>query len=278
MKSEYDNKINEHYSKQNLFDAILQSIEDAGFDKNNLTRDDISSFEEFHIGGRDATRHLADFITLEKGKKILDIGCGIGGPARTLAVEYECDITGIDLTEEYIDTAKKLTKLVGLEDSINFQVENATNLSFESNSFDIVWMQHVNMNIENKEKLFAEAQRVLKPLGHVVFYEILQLNNLPLNCPVLWASSQELSHLITEDTIRQKLDKVGLREVQWEDRTLFAIKWFEKLAALKQKEESTKLNLSQVTHKNIPQKVVNVLQALHDQKICVVQASYSKRP
>ncbi len=278
MNSEYKNKINEHYAKQNLFDSILQSIDDAGLDRDKISRDDISSFEEFHIGGRDATRHLADFVQLEKGVKLLDIGCGIGGPARTLAVEYECDVTGIDLTEEYIDTAKRLTKLVGLGDSIKFQVENATELSFESNSFDIVWMQHVNMNIENKDKLFAEAQRVLKPLGQLVFYEILQLNDEPLNFPVLWASSQELSHLIDEDSYREKLENAGLVEVQWDDRTLFAIMWFERLAKLKQKKESHKLNLSQVTHNNIPEKVANVLQSLQDQKICVVQAAYSKRP
>ncbi len=277
MNEEYKNKINSHYAKKDLFDSILESIKKSGFDLNNLTRDDISSFEEFHIGGRDATRHLAQFVQLEKGVKLLDIGCGIGGPARTLFDEFGCDVTAIDLTEEYIHTAQELTKLVGLGNAITFQVENATELSFEDNSFDIVWMQHVNMNIENKDKLFSEIQRVLKPLGQLVFYEILKMNEEPLQFPVLWAGTQELSHLITEDNYRSKLENAGLIEAQWEDRTLFAIKWFQELSVRKQKQESHKLNLSKVTHKDLSEKAANVLQNLIDQKICVVQAAYSNR-
>ena len=115
MSNKYENKINEHYAKQNLFDSILESIKEAGFDPDNLTRDNLSSFEEFHIGGRDATRLLADFVQLKKSSKVLDIGCGIGGPARTLADEYDCFVTGVDITTEFIKTAKQLTKLVRLD-------------------------------------------------------------------------------------------------------------------------------------------------------------------
>ncbi len=277
MNNKYENKINAHYAKKDMFDSILVSIKEAGFDPDNLTRDVLSSFEEFHIGGRDATRLLAEFAQLKKGSKVLDIGCGIGGPARTLADEYDCIVTGVDITEEFIKTAKELTKLVGLDNKTNFQIENATNLSLGANSFDIIWMQHVNMNIEEKDKLFSEVYRVLKPLGQLVFYEVLKLNDVPLTFPVLWAGEQELSHLINEESYRRKLEEVGLFEVRWEDRTLFAIEWFEELSVQKQKEESHKLNLSQVINKNIPEKVVNVLQNLKDKKICVVQAVYSKR-
>ncbi|KAA3636063.1 MAG: class I SAM-dependent methyltransferase [Calditrichaeota bacterium] len=274
MSIEYTNKINRHYSRDNLFESIIDAIKSAGIELSNLTREHIGSFEEFHIGGRDATHYLAKFADLKSGSHILDIGCGVGGPARTLADEYGCHVTGIDVTKEYIHTARELSRLVGLADKLDFQVANGTKLSFDNDTFDIVWMQHVNMNIAEKDLLFTEINRVLKPNGQFIFYEVIKQNDVPLQFPVLWAMTQDMSHLIPVDEYKELLKNSGFKEMKWEDRTQFALDWYDHLSDRKKRAEKNKLNLSQIIHTDIPQKVQNVLFNLKENRISVVQGLY----
>jgi SAM-dependent methyltransferase len=277
MSNQNSDNINSHYGQTDMAESILEALKKAGKNLDNLTREDIAGFEEFHIGGREATQSLAEFVQIRNGSKVLDIGCGIGGPARTLATEYDCQVTGVDLTEEYIKTAQMLTKLFGMEKSVHFQQGDATNLEFDSPVFDYVWLQHVTMNIGNKNKLFTEAFRLLKPFGQLVFYEILMLNNEPLTYPVFWAETEELNYLINEDHYRASITKAGFVEVQWEDRTIFAIEWFEKMLAKMKEDGPPQLGLNVIAPKDTPLKAANVLKNLKDQKICVVRAAYTKK-
>ena len=157
-------KIENHYLKENLYEDIISRLKEQEIELSNVRRSDIAGADEFHVRGAVVSKELADTIDMN-GKHILDVGCGLGGPCRMLADEYNCQATGIDLSNEYIRTAKELSKLVNLDDKTSFVQGDATHLPFEDESFDVVWTQHVQMNIPDKKMLYSEIKRVLKPDG-----------------------------------------------------------------------------------------------------------------
>ncbi len=205
----YTSSIKSHYGQPDLDKNILNAYKKNGKNINELKRDDIASFDEFHIRGREATRDLAFLADLRKNMTVLDLGCGVGGPARTLAAEYGCLVTGIDLVEEYCQTAEMLTEMVNLSDSVKFRQGNILDMPFENSSYDVVWSQHITMNIEDKDKLFKEVYRVLKPEGFFVLYEICKGSISPIFFPVPWAGDQAISFLEDTTTFRRMLEKNG---------------------------------------------------------------------
>ena len=222
----YERSITDNYGRPDLETAILTAYEEAGTDTARLTRDDIAAFDEFHIGGRDATRTLARFAELRSGSRIVDVGSGVGGPARTLAAEFDCRVTGIDLVEEYCRVAELLTDRVGLDDRVSVHRGNAVDLPFEDGAFDVAWLQHVAMNVEDKERLFAELHRVLRPGGRLALHEIcagpggrLALHEIfagsggEPHFPVPWADDPSISYLATAEEVSGHLSDAGLREL-----------------------------------------------------------------
>ena len=156
--------IENHYFKSSLLEDILKRLEEKGVDLNNVKRTDIAGVDEFHVRGAAVSKELANAINMN-GLNVLDVGCGLGGPCRMLAEEFNCTATGIDLSNEYIRTATGLSKLVKLDDKTTFIQGDATELPFDDNVFDVVWTQHVQMNIPDKIKFYSEIFRVLKPGG-----------------------------------------------------------------------------------------------------------------
>jgi ubiquinone/menaquinone biosynthesis C-methylase UbiE len=155
--SKYHRTINRHYGNIDLRARILDRLRWAGKNPRALTRDDLASFDEFHSGGLTSTRELARLACLKPGMQILDAGCGIGGPARTLAAEFDGFVVALDLTEEFCQAAAMLTALVGLSDRVVFQQADALALPFRDRQFDVVWSQNTIMNVPDKAKLFREA-------------------------------------------------------------------------------------------------------------------------
>ena len=147
---DYWNSINEQYGQPDLITKILTALRNAGKDTSALTQEDLGLFEEVHIRGRAATMELAQLVGLFEGMKVLDVGCGIGGPARALASKFGCHVTGIDLNKEYCLAAEILTDYVCLSEKVTIHEGNALDMPFDDNIFDLVWIQHVLMNIKEK--------------------------------------------------------------------------------------------------------------------------------
>lgn len=221
---DYKQSINDQYGQPDLSSRILKVLEDAGKDINALTRDDLSSFDQFHSGGLAATRDLASLAGLNEGMKVLDIGSGIGGPARTLASEYGCDVTGIDITEEYCLAAEMLTARLGLDSKVRFQCGSALELPFEDGAFDLVWMQNSSMNIPDKEVLYNEVRRVLRPNGRLATQDVLSGRVTPLHYPVPWAEHPSLSNMVSVPDFQGLLSRLGFKEVVWKDVTALGVK------------------------------------------------------
>jgi ubiquinone/menaquinone biosynthesis C-methylase UbiE len=151
-----------HYCEDlELADAIAQNLRSAGKDLRKLTTADLIIVDEFHIRGRKATLELAAQMNLTPRSHVLDIGSGLGGPARTLAETYGCRVTGIDLTTAFCDAATEMLDWVGLGDCVSFKQGDATSLPFPDKTFDAAMTLHVAMNIAAKDKMYMEARRVL---------------------------------------------------------------------------------------------------------------------
>ncbi len=97
-------------------------------------------------------------MNLNARSHVLDIGSGLGGPARTLAETYGCRVTGIDLTQAFCDAATAMSNWVGLGSRVSFKQGDATNLPFENQTFDAAMTIHVAMNIAAKDKMYLEAR------------------------------------------------------------------------------------------------------------------------
>ncbi len=221
-----------HYSdQQDLAAEIAAALRNAGKDTAALTAADLATVDEFHIRGRKATLELGTLLGLTADQHLLDIGSGLGGPARSLAAAHGCRVTGIDLTPAFATAAATLSHWVGLGDRVEFRQGDATSLPFAAASFDAAMTIHVAMNIAAKDRLYAEARRVLKPGGRFAVYDVLQGEGGEVLYPVPWARDPAISHLATPDQMQALLTAAGFRILKAEDSTEESHRWFEALAA-----------------------------------------------
>lgn len=225
-------RVADHYSGgSDIVSAIAESLRKAGKDMGALTTADLASVDEFHIRGRPATLELARALNLDATAHVLDIGSGLGGPARTLVEAHGCRVTGIDLTPAFCDAAAALSSWVGLGDRVSFEQGDATHLPFPDATFDAAMTIHVAMNIARKDRVYAEARRVLKPGARFAAYDVLQGEGGEVVFPVPWAREPTISHLATPDEMQSLLTGAGFRIVEVRDSTEEAQRWFEAMAA-----------------------------------------------
>src|SRR5258708_3533637 len=156
-----DNLVIEHYSTRGLEDKILSALAAQGYDTEHLLTDQIAAVDEFHIEGRASTVRLIDQMDMHPGLRVLDLGSGLGGPARYLAETYDVTVTGIDLTPELVAVAQSLNRRTGLDGKVEFRLANATKLPFSDASFDRICMNNVGFNIADQQRLLAQGRRVL---------------------------------------------------------------------------------------------------------------------
>ena len=236
MQSRVNEAIQTHYTRTDLGEIILSALERAGKDVNHLTPEDLAPIDEFHIRGRAATLELAQAAGLDSTKCVLDVGSGVGGTSRCLAQQFGCHVTGIDLTEEYCRAAAILSSRIGLTHLTDYYQGDATQLPFPDQTFDVVWTEHVAMNIQDKAQLYHEMYRVLKPGGTLAIYDVLAGPSGPVLFPVPWARTPDTSFLVQPDELRKLLEETGFTITDWSDTTERARTWFVSLAEKIQKE------------------------------------------
>jgi len=191
-----------------------------------LTAAKLAGFDQFHFGGLAATAEFARRVGIVEGSRVLDAGSGLGGPSRYLAETFDCDVTGVDLAPDYVAVAELLAKRSGLEDKVRYRVGDLGRLPFESASFDLVWTQHVVMNIRDRGGLYREFFRMLEPGGKFAFYDVLAGDGAkPPHYPVPWAETSATSTLLTEPDTRAALDTAGFEVKLWDDVTQEAFGW-----------------------------------------------------
>ena len=214
-----ENKIKSHYYSENLTGKIFAALEKTEKNIHRLGIDDLTLIDQFHTGGPQATVRLMELANIKSGAEILDAGCGIGGSSRLIAKKYNQLVTGIDLSDQFIDTAQALTSSTGLSDQIHFQKGSLLDLPFKNGTFNAILCQQTLMNIQNKEKVFKEFNRVLGENGKLLLHEILKGKNDPIHYPVPWATEETISFLEPWDSMEQLILAAGFKKISVEDHT-----------------------------------------------------------
>jgi SAM-dependent methyltransferase len=208
---------NDNNADPGLGERIIAALESAEIPPERWTPDILGPADQIHGGGLLQTRLHADLTNISGDMHLLDIGCGIGGPARFFATKYGCRVTGIDLTPEYIEVARTLTDKVGLSNRVEFNCGDATDLPYKDEAFDMAWALNVTMNIEDRARFYAGVYRVLKPGGLFAASELGQGPNGVPYYPLPWARDPSYSFLIPPDEMRAILEDAGFRIVEWID-------------------------------------------------------------
>ena len=256
-----EEQVQKHYARDDLEEAIDEALRASGKDLTRLTPDDLAPVDEFHTAGRQATVEFVDQIETTPGMHLLDIGCGIGGPSRYFAVERNCRVTGIDLTDDYVRTAASLARRVGLDGKVTYQQASALSLPFADATFDGAYMMHVGMNIEDKPKLFAEVRRVLKKGGWFAIFDVMRTGDGALAFPVHWAANAETSFVARPADYRRGLEAAGFTVVKERNRTDFAREAFEQTAKRIKENGGAPppLGIHILMKRDVPEKLANVM-------------------
>jgi SAM-dependent methyltransferase len=199
----------DHYGRTGIEAAILEALRAEGRDPDRITASDLSAADEFHLGWHAVTLDLIADLAPGPQDHLLDVGSGIGGPARAFADRTGCRVTGIDLTEAYVEAANALTRRCGRADRATFRVASALAMPFGAGTFDAATLIHVGMNIADKAGLFAQVRRVLKPGGRFCLYEVMRVADGDIPHPMPWAATAETSFVETPETYRRLLATAG---------------------------------------------------------------------
>lgn len=227
----YSEGIVNHYKQKNLVGKILAGIEQLGKTYDTVAVEDLAPVDEFHIGGRIATKFFLEKLLIGKNEYVLDVGCGIGGTSRFVAHTYGCRVAGVDLTKEFVETGTTLSQWLGLKPKVILTQGNVLELEFADATFDKALMLHVGMNIADKFKLMKEIGRVLKPGGLFGIYDILRIGQGEVDYPVPWASNAKSSSVSSLEIYRRALVEAGFKVVSEVNRGAFALGFFEQVKA-----------------------------------------------
>ena len=223
--------VRDHYRAIGLTARLKTALTAFGPDEQRLTPQQLATLDQFHTRGLAATVDLAELAGITADMSVLDVGSGVGGPARFLAATYGCRVTGVDLSEPFVDAARYLTKRTGQSARVAFESASALDLPFDDGDFDVVLLQHVAMNIADRARLYGEIRRVLKPGGKFATFDVVFNGDVEPLYPVPWARTPNTSFLLTAAATRDAIEPSGFDTLVWQDDTEAAKAWAAQLRA-----------------------------------------------
>ena len=209
--------ISGHWAKGDVYGRIVAALQKMGKPLEGLTVDDLAPVDHFHARGLAATIELADRLPIKAGQQLLDIGCGLGGPARYLAQRFQCNVSGLDITAPFVEAGNRLTALLKMERQVKIELGDGQHLPYPDAAFDGAYTQHVTMNVADRGRFFAGAYRVLRPGA---FFALTEHGLGPQGSPhhpVPWSEDGSGAYLITPSETRAILERAGFTDIQVED-------------------------------------------------------------
>jgi precorrin-6B methylase 2 len=209
----------DHYARDGIVEQILAALDRAGTDTGTLAAERLYPHDQLH--GREivATRDHAALLAPGPDDHVLDIGAGIGGPARYLAATYGCRVTGLDLTPDFVAAADRLSRLCGLADRNRFVLGDAADMPYETASFDQALCLYVGMNLPDKPAVLDEAARVLRPGGRMVWSQVVSRDSAPPHFPLPWAREPGGSFLTSSTGLCDMIGSAGFTLISVSDET-----------------------------------------------------------
>jgi ubiquinone/menaquinone biosynthesis C-methylase UbiE len=269
--------IERHYTRGDLGKRILAGLRQAGKDAARPRPEDLAAVDQFHIRGRAATLDLLKLAGIQPGWSVLDVGGGIGGTARLLARQLRCQVTVLDLTDEFVRTGAMLCERMDLAGLVHFRHGSALAMPFDNERFDVVWTQHSTMNIQDKARLYGEAYRVLRPRGRLALHEVVAGPVQPVRYPVPWAADAGSSFLLPRAELRQLIARFRFRELAWQDVTAAALEWFKQVAPPLPQASPPALGMHLVLGPEAPALMRGQVRNLEERRLEVVQAVFERR-
>lgn len=243
-----DSDISRYYTRGDLLERLHAALLGDGIDPDHPTIETLAPFDQFHGRGLEATEEVADVLAVAATDHLLDVGSGIGGPARYIADRFGCRVTGIDLTAEFCDVARHLTQMLGLEDRVAFEQGDALAMPFADASFDGAYSMNVSMNIADKAGFYREIHRVLRPGAWLVLIEIAQGPNGSLDYPTPWAQTAESSFLVTPSETGEVLEASGFTDLKSRDTAKESLAFGARSRAMVERGEKPPYRAVQLIH------------------------------
>jgi sarcosine/dimethylglycine N-methyltransferase len=262
--------VRDHYRATGLTERLKTALAALGPEDQQLTPQQLAALDQFHTRGLAATAELAKLAGVTSGMSVLDVGSGIGGPARFLAAAYGCPVTGVDLSEQFVDAARYLTERTGQSERVSFETASALELPFNDGHFDVVLLQHVAMNISDRARLYREIRRVLKLGGKFAIHDVV-LNGGDPHYPFPWARTPATSFLLTAAATREAIEPAGFRALALQDDSEAAKAWIAQLRAFG---PPPALNLGVVMGPDFAQIAANLGRNLMDGRLGVLTAVF----
>ena len=262
--------VRDHYRAAGLTERLKTALTVLGPEDQRLTPQQLAAVDQFHTRGLAATAELAKLARITADSSVLDVGSGVGGPARLLAATYGCRVEGVDLSEPFVDAARYLSARTGQSEQVSFRTASALELPFDDGRFDVVLLQHVAMNISGRERLYREIRRVLKAGGRFATFDVV-LNNGEPHYPVPWARTPTTSFLLSAAATREAIEPAGFRTLAWQDDTEAARVWY---AQLRASGPPPSPNLGVVMGRDFAQLAANLARSLMEGRLGILTAVF----